>query len=134
MIYKNTAEIIGHLGGDVELNKTKNGTSVVSLSVATNEFFKDKSGNVQQSTEWHRVVLWKKLAETASEYLKKGSKVLVAGRLRTREWQDKNGVKRYTTEIHGHTLKFDSDPNGDSSAAPEQDEAPLPEPEYVEDE
>ncbi len=134
MIYKNTAEIIGHLGRDVELNKTKNGTSVVSLSVATNEFFKDKSGNVQQSTEWHRVVLWKKLAETASEYLKKGSKVLVAGRLRTREWQDQDGVKRYTTEIHGHTLKFDSDPNGDNSAAPEQDEAPLPEPEYVEDE
>ena len=134
MIYKNTAEIIGHLGGDVELNKTKSGTPVVTLSVATNEFFKDKSGNVQQSTEWHRVVLWKKLAETASEYLKKGSKVLVAGRLRTREWQDQNGVKRYTTEIHAHTLKFDSDPNGDSSATPEKDEAPLPEPEYVEEE
>ena len=134
MIYKNIAEIIGHVGRDVELNKTKNGTSVVSLSVATNEFFKDKSGNAQQSTEWHRVVLWKKLAETASEYLKKGSKVLVAGRLRTREWQDKNGVKRYTTEIHGHTLKFDSDPNGDSASAPEQDETPLPEPEYIEDE
>ncbi len=134
MIYKNTAEIIGHLGRDVELNKTKNGTSVVSLSVATNEFFKDKSGNVQQSTEWHRVVLWKKLAETASEYLKKGSKVLVAGRLRTREWQDQDGVKRYTTEIHGHTLKFDSDSDGDSSPAPEQEETPLPEPEYVEEE
>jgi len=58
----------------------------------------------------------------------------VAGRLRTREWQDKNGVKRYTTEIHGHTLKFDSDPNGDSASAPEHDETPLPEPEYIEDE
>lgn len=95
----NKVILIGNLGKDPELKQTSNGTSVATMTVATNERFKDKSGEWQDKTEWHNVVLWQRLAEIASEYLKKGRSVYVEGRIQTRSWEDKQGQKRYTTEI-----------------------------------
>jgi len=95
----NKVILIGNLGKDPELKYTGGGTAVATVTVATNERFKDKEGNWQDRTEWHNVVLWQRLAEIAQEYLKKGNKVYVEGRLQTRSWEDKQGQKRYTTEI-----------------------------------
>jgi single-strand DNA-binding protein len=95
----NKVILIGNLGKDPELKHTSGGTAVATMTLATNERFKDKSGEWQDKTEWHNVVLWQRLAEIASEYLKKGRSVYVEGRLQTRSWEDKQGQKRYTTEI-----------------------------------
>jgi single-strand DNA-binding protein len=95
----NKVILIGNLGKDPELKHTSGGTAVATMTVATNERFKDKSGEWQDRTEWHNVVLWQRLAEIAAEYLKKGRSVYVEGRLQTRSWEDKQGQKRYTTEI-----------------------------------
>ena len=97
----NKVQIIGHLGADPELRYTSNGLAIATLSVATNE--RERVPNTQDqwqdNTEWHRIVLWGRLAEIAGEYLRKGSQAYVEGRLKTRSWEDKDGVKRYTTEI-----------------------------------
>jgi single-strand DNA-binding protein len=95
----NKVILIGNLGKDPELKHTGSGTAVATMTVATNERFKDKNGEWQDRTEWHNVVLWQRLAEIAAEYLKKGRSVYVEGRLQTRSWEDKQGQKRYTTEI-----------------------------------
>ncbi len=95
----NKVILIGNLGADPELKYTPNGAAVANLSLATIDTWKDNDGNKQERTEWHRVIIWKKLAEIAAEYLKKGSKVYFEGRLQTRSWEDKDGVKRYTTEV-----------------------------------
>ena len=95
----NKVILVGNLGKDPELKHTSGGTAVATMTVATNERFKDKSGEWQDRTEWHNVVLWQRLAEIAAEYLKKGRSVYVEGRLQTRSWEDKQGQKRYTTEI-----------------------------------
>jgi single-strand DNA-binding protein len=95
----NKVILIGNLGKDPELKHTSGGTAVATMTVATNERFKDKSGEWQDRTEWHTVVLWQRLAEIAAEYLKKGRSVYVEGRLQTRSWEDKQGQKRYTTEV-----------------------------------
>ena len=95
----NKVILIGNLGADPELKSTPNGAAVANLSLATIDTWKDNDGNKQERTEWHRVIVWKKLAEITAEYLKKGSKVYFEGRLQTRSWEDKDGVKRYTTEV-----------------------------------
>jgi single-strand DNA-binding protein len=95
----NKVILIGNLGQDPEGRFTPQGTAVTNLSVATNESWKDQSGEIQDRTEWHRVVMYGRMAETATEYMKKGQMVYVEGRLQTREWEDKNQVKRKTTEI-----------------------------------
>lgn len=96
----NKVQIIGHLGADPELRYTATGTAVATFNVATNYNIKSPdSGEWQEKTEWHRVVAWERNAEVAGEYLRKGSKVYVEGRLQTRSWNDKDGLKRYTTEI-----------------------------------
>ncbi|TLU88278.1 MAG: single-stranded DNA-binding protein [Chlorobium sp.] len=96
----NKVMLIGHLGNDPELRTTASGQSVVNFTVATNENFKDSSGNLQERTEWHRIVVWGKLAEICSQYLKKGRQVYLEGRLQTRSWDDtKSGEKKYATEI-----------------------------------
>src|SRR5208282_6619278 len=95
----NKVILVGNLGKDPELKHTGSGTAVATMTVATNERFKDKNGEWQDKTEWHNVVLWQRLAEIAAEYLKKGRSVYVEGRLQTRSWEDKQGQKRYTTEI-----------------------------------
>jgi single-strand DNA-binding protein len=96
----NRVQLIGNLGKDPEIKYTPQGTPVAKLAIATNERFKDKSGEWQDRTEWHNVVLWQRLAEIAGEYLKKGGKVYIEGRLQTRSWDDKQtGQKKYMTEI-----------------------------------
>lgn len=127
----NKAIIVGRLGQDPELRYTPSGSAVTNFSVATNEVWKDKEGNQQERTEWHRVVLWTRLAEIAGEYLKKGSKVYIEGRLQTRSWEDKEGVKRYMTEVIGDSMAMlDAKGEGGRTAAPappETSEAPPPE-------
>ena len=99
----NKVQIIGNLGKDPEVKYTASGTAVANFSIATNERFKDKAGEWQDRTEWHNIVVWQKLAEIAGEYLKKGGKVYVEGRLQTRSWE-KDGQTKYTTEIVGSDL------------------------------
>ena len=91
--------LIGNLGQDPELRYTSSGVAVASYSMATSESWKDQDGNIQEKTQWHKLVAWRKLAEIVGEYLKKGSKVYVEGRIQYRSYDDKNGVKRDITEI-----------------------------------
>ncbi|MEX1062267.1 MAG: single-stranded DNA-binding protein [Balneolaceae bacterium] len=100
----NKAMVIGRLGQDPEVRYTQSNTAVATLNVATNERFKDRNGEFQERTEWHRVVAWGRLAEICQEYLKKGSQVYIEGPIQTREWEDKDGQKRYTTEIKALTM------------------------------
>ena len=96
----NRVQLIGNLGKDPEVKYTPQGTPVAKITIATNERYKDKDGNWQDRTEWHNVVLWQRLAEIAGEYLKKGGKVYIEGRLQTRSWDDKQtNQKKYMTEI-----------------------------------
>jgi len=95
----NEVLIAGHLGADPEVKYTQSGKAVATLSVATSQSWKDKDGNQHEKTEWHRVVLWGKLAEQFGRNVTKGDQVWVRGMLETRSWDDKDGVKRYTTEI-----------------------------------
>ncbi len=100
----NKVILVGNLGRDPELRYTQGGTAVANLSIATSETWNNKDGQKQERTEWHRVVLWDKLAEIAQKFLTKGRQVYLEGRLQTRAWQDKDGNKRYTTEIRGDQL------------------------------
>ncbi|HIA79104.1 MAG TPA: single-stranded DNA-binding protein [Candidatus Marinimicrobia bacterium] len=95
----NKVILVGNLGQDPDARFTPQGTAVTNLSVATNESWKDQSGEIKEKTEWHRVVMYGRMAETANEYMNKGQMVYIEGRLQTREWEDKNQVKRRTTEI-----------------------------------
>ena len=95
----NKAILIGNLGSDPEVKYTPSGVPVANVSLATNESWTDRNGERQERTEWHRLVFWRKLAEIVGQYLRKGSKVYVEGRIETRSWEDQNGQKRYTTEI-----------------------------------
>ena len=95
----NKVILIGNLGSDPEVRYTPDGVPVANFSLATNESWNDKDGQRQERTEWHRLVLWRRQAEVAQQYLKKGSKIYVEGRLQTRSWDDQSGQKRYTTEI-----------------------------------
>ena len=100
----NKVILVGNLGSEPELKKTSNEIPVTTLSIATNEIWKDSEGNKQTRTDWHRVVLWRKLAELAGAYLKKGSKIYIEGRLQTRSWQDDNDQKHFITEIIADNL------------------------------
>jgi single-strand DNA-binding protein len=95
----NKVTLIGNLGKDPELRYTSSGVAVATFSMATSESWKDPEGNTQERTQWHSIVAWRKLAEIVGEYLKKGSKIYLEGRLQYRNYDDKNGVKRYVTEI-----------------------------------
>lgn len=100
----NKAMIIGRLGQDPDVRYTQSNTAVANLSVATSERYKDKQGEWKENTEWHRVVAWGRLAEICQEYLKKGSQVYIEGPIQTRQWEDKEGQTRYTTEIKALTM------------------------------
>lgn len=103
----NKVIIVGNLGNDPEIRTMPNGEAVANISVATSESWMDKNtGERREITEWHRIVFYRRQAEIAGEYLRKGSKVYVEGRLRTRKWQDQNGQDRYTTEIQGDVLQM----------------------------
>lgn len=99
----NQVQLIGNLGKDPEVKYTQSGTPVAKFSIATNESFKDKKGEWQERTDWHTVVVWARLAEIVKEYLSKGDKVYISGRLQTRSWDDA-GTKRYATEVIGADL------------------------------
>ncbi len=100
----NKVILIGRLGADPELKYMPSGDPVANFNLATDESYRDKDGNTQEKTEWHRIVAFRKLAETCGEYLKKGKLVYIEGRIQSRSWEDKNGVKRYTTEIIAYTM------------------------------
>ena len=102
----NKVIIIGNLGADPELRYTQSGAPVATFRVATTERWKGQDGQMQEQTEWHSIVAWKRLAEICGEYLSKGSKVYVEGSLKTRKWQDKSGNDRYTTEIIAREMKM----------------------------
>lgn len=102
----NKVMLIGNLGKDPEVRYTPSGAAVASFNLATSERFKNKSGEWEERTEWHRVTLWSKLAEIAGEYLSKGKTVYIEGRLQTRKWQDNSGNERYTTEIVGEKMQM----------------------------
>jgi single-strand DNA-binding protein len=102
----NKVILIGNLGADPELKQTPSGQAVCNLSLATSETFKDKSGAKQERVEWHRVTVWGKTAENCAKYLEKGRSVYVEGRLQTRSWDDKDGKKRYSTDIVASDVKF----------------------------
>jgi single-strand DNA-binding protein len=114
----NKVILVGNLGRDAELRYTPGGAAVATLNMATTEVWNDKaSGQRQEKTEWHRVVLWGKTAESLSEYLTKGKQIYVEGRLQTRQWDDKDGNKRYTTEIRGDRVVLLSGGGGAPRAA-----------------
>ena len=135
----NKVILVGNLGRDAELRYTPAGAAVSTINMATTEVWNDKAGQRQEKTEWHRVVLWGKQAETLTEYLIKGKQIYVEGRLQTRQWDDKDGNKRYTTEIRGDRVVLLSgsgggrsgpvSDRGDSAAThapgPEPSEQPL---------
>jgi single-strand DNA-binding protein len=100
----NKVILVGNLGKDAELRYTPGGTAVATLRLATTDRFKDKDGQWKEQTEWHTVVIWDKTAESLAEYLRKGKQIYVEGRLQTRSWDDREGKKRYSTEIRGDRL------------------------------
>lgn len=102
----NKVMLIGNLGSDPELRFTPSGVQVANFSLATTESWIDKSGERQERAEWHRIVLWRRLAEIAGQYLKKGSKIYIEGKLQTRSWEDQNGQKRYTTEVVANSMEM----------------------------
>ena len=102
----NKVIIVGNLGADPELRYTQGGQAVANFRVATNEKWTNKEGEGQERTEWHRIVVWGRQAENCEKYLSKGRQVYVEGRLQTREWEDRDGNKRYTTEIVAQNVQF----------------------------
>lgn len=116
----NKVIIVGNLGADPEVRYLPSGSAVTNVRVATSEGWKDKqTGETQERTEWHRIVFFNRLAEIASEYLRKGSKIYIEGSLRTNKWQDQSGAERYTTEIVANTMQMlDGKGGGASSGMP----------------
>lgn len=124
----NKVILVGNLGNDPEVRYMPNGDPVANLSIATSESWKDKQGQLQEKTEWHKLTAYRKLAEIIGEYVKKGSRIYVEGKLQTRKWQDKEGNDRYTTEIIISEMQMLGDngrTDGDSKAQqPPQKQAP----------
>ncbi len=102
----NKAILIGRLGADPEVRYTPGGAAVANFNIATDDAYTDKNGQKQEKTEWHRIVAWGRTAELAGQYLKKGREVYIEGKIETREWQDKDGNRRYTTEIKAQNVTF----------------------------
>ncbi len=118
----NKVMLIGRLGQDPELKYTPSGSAVCNFSLATSESWTDKSGQKQEKTEWHRIVVWGKLAELCNQYLAKGRQAFIEGSLQTRQWEDKQGQKRYTTEINARNVQFLGGQAGASQGRSQQDE------------
>jgi single-strand DNA-binding protein len=121
----NKAILIGNLGRDPEIRYTPDGTPVANFSLATAEFWTDKSGTRQERTEWHNIVAWNKLAEISKRYLTKGRQVYVEGRIRTRDWEDKDGNKRRTTEIIAAQIVLLGSRSQATDAAPATSPTPM---------
>ncbi len=102
----NKVILVGHVGKEPEIKYIDNGTAVAQFSLATNETYKDKSGNRVEKTEWHNIVLWRGLAEIVEKYVKKGDQLYIEGKIRTRSWDDKDGNKKYITEIVADSMQM----------------------------
>ncbi len=123
----NKATLIGNLGADPETRYTTSGDAVTSIRLATTDSWTDKaSGEKREATEWHRVVFYRRLAEIAGQYLKKGSQVYIEGRIKTRKWQDKDGQDRYTTEIEATEMKMLGRREGEAQPASSDDPFTAP--------
>ncbi len=123
----NKVILIGNLGRDPEVRYMPSGDAVANITIATTETWKDKAGEKQEQTEWHRVAMFGKTAEIAGEYLKKGSQVYIEGKLQTRKWTDKEGQERYTTEIRADRMQMlGSRSGGSERMAPPDEEAAAP--------
>lgn len=125
----NKVILVGNLGRDPDVRYTKSGAAVANFPIATNERWKNKeTGNFEERTEWHRVVVWNRQAELCKEYLSKGRSVYIEGRLQTRQWDDKDGNKRYTTEVVAQLIQFldrrgAANDGGDEAVAPSRADA-----------
>ena len=133
MASRNYVELIGHLGRKPELRRTKTGSQVASFSIATNESWYDDKKQLQERTEWHRVVVWGKTAETVAQHLDIGRLLLVEGQLRTREYADKEGTRRFVTEVHARpgpraVIFLEGKRERSEPPLPEIEDVPLPEP------
>ena len=127
----NKVILIGNLGADPELRYTPSGRAVVNFNLATSRTWNNRDGEKQEETEWHRIVAWDKLAEICGEYLKKGAQTYVEGRLQTRSWEDKNGLKRYTTETVASEMRMlgsrqDTGSSGSSGSSKSSDTSSPP--------
>ena len=125
----NKVILVGRLGGDPEVRYLPSGSAVANFTMATNRGYKDKDGNFQEETAWHRIQAWTRLAEFVKQYLSKGMRVYVEGRIQYREWQDQNGVKRNTTEIVANDIQMLDSPGvkqekSEEDTPPEEIEVP----------
>jgi single-strand DNA-binding protein len=114
----NKVILVGNLGRDPEIRYTPGGQAVANFTLATSESFNNREGKREERTEWHRIVVWGKTAENCAQYLSKGRTVYIEGRLQTREWEDKEGQKRRTTEVVAQTVQFLGGPRGSGGGAP----------------
>ena len=122
----NKVIIVGNLGNNPEIRTMPNGEQIANISVVTSESWTDKNtGEKKTQTEWHRIVLYRRLAEIAGQYLHKGSQVYIEGRLKTRKWQDSNGQDRYTTEIQGDNLQMLGGRQDAAQSKPQKSEPPV---------
>jgi single-strand DNA-binding protein len=119
----NKVILVGNLGRDAEVRYTPSGAAVATLNLATTEVYKDREGQRKEDTQWHRVILWGKTAETLQDYLTKGKQIYVEGRLQTRKWKDKDGNDKYTTEVKGDRVVLLSSA-GRGEPSPERAERP----------
>ncbi len=126
----NKVQLIGHLGKNPEVRYTSNGSAVANFSMATNEVWTGKDGQKNERAEWHNIVAWGKLGEICGEYLSKGKQVYIEGRLTTRSWEDRDGNKRYTTEVRADNMIMLGGPGSNSDAVESQ---PSNEPSSIED-
>ncbi len=129
----NKVIIVGRLGADPELKTLSSGQAVANFTLATSESWVDREGQKQEKTEWHRIVVWGKLAELCRQYLSKGRQVFVEGKLQTRSWEDQQGQKRYTTEIVANNIQFIGGAGDRPSASPSQNNNAMdfsPEPSF----
>jgi single-strand DNA-binding protein len=124
----NKAILIGYVGNDPEVRYIESGIPVCNFRLATSEVYKNRNGERITSTEWHNIVLWRGLAEVAEKYVKKGTQLYIEGRIRTRSWDDKDGNKRYTTEIVGDNMQLLGKRMDESTAASEPDKSAEPAP------
>lgn len=123
----NKVILVGNLGKDPEVRYTANGRALARFSLATSDFWTDTTGNRQERTEWHNIIVWGKQAETCGQYLAKGRQVFVEGSIRSRSYDDKNGTRRFVTEIVAQRVRFLGG-GGGTRVAPETDEGPAGEP------
>lgn len=120
----NKVILVGNLGADPEVRYTPSGTAVANFNLATNESYKNRDGEMVEKTEWHRIVVWDRLAEICGEYLKKGSQVYIEGSLQTRQYEDKDGVTKYTTEIKCREMQILGSRDGAGGSSDDYDQRP----------